>query len=638
MPYISSRLNFDGTAISSVPAVPHNPTPEADGTQQLVTYGTSPRITRVDGHGNGNRELEFTKETLSDILSEGSVDKPTYEYGKGPINVKVVDPLNLVGGYFECKFRNYTTTNSNGADMASWVIYRYDNEDDLNILDSVSSERTILYNNEQIIPEWGVSVQIYQESYYFPVGSGSVYKKTTDMISSSLTFADSSKRWLTGVQDNDSYFPTNWVLSGEYSPNETVGDPAYECLPDGPSYFNPCNYKDEDADPAQNYEGVLDGIIAPHRLVGYKADYMPLSYYGTYNASSKNNASISFLPSVDIVMTDSMELWTRCPVMELGKNSGLNVGGAQPGEMRKSPSIGKDGSEDPNSDMGMSWFPGYAVDLETGARLYMAFGENSFLGGENGADMIWNPTDRLVSNVGTPVMGGMHPIYIFSKDQKQITGNSSSYDFPAYVPGDAESDDSHALRILWEDLESTSTGSSTAKRALYGSMTWICYPLLAPGNDLLSTDATIKLRINKEYKNYTATGQNGGKPMYSWKMDEISTVTASDDQLKDALKMINVVPNPYYAFSEYERTRLETKVKITNLPERCTVDIYTVNGKLVRSFDKDSPVTSLDWNLTNNVNIPIASGIYLIHVQVPGIGERILKFFGGMRQVDLHGI
>ena len=94
------------------------------------------------------------------------------------------------------------------------------------------------------------------------------------------------------------------------------------------------------------------------------------------------------------MITDNQDLWTRCPVMELGKNSVLNVGEATDGELRKSPSVKKDGSEDPNSDFGMSWFPGYAVDLETGARLYMAFGENSFLGGDNGADMLWNPTER----------------------------------------------------------------------------------------------------------------------------------------------------------------------------------------------------------------------------------------------------
>jgi len=636
-PYIPSRKAAVGS-VKIVSAVPHNPMPESDGTAQLVEYGSTPQITRLDGYGNGNRALEFTDATLDEILEEGSMDAPTYDYGKGPINVKVIDPLNLVGGYFECKFRDYSTTNSNGADNASWTIYRYDNDSDLNILDSVRSERTIINNNEQIIPEWGISVQIKQEPYFFASGSGSIYKQTTDMISASMTFADSSKRWLTGVQDNDQYFPTNWILSGEYDPNTTVGDPAYECLPDGPSYLDPCNYKDESDDPQQVYEGVLDGIIGPHRLVGYKADYAPMAYYGTFNASSKNNASISFCPSIDIVITDNQDLWTRCPVMELGKNNVLNIGEATDGELRKSASLRKDGSEDPNSDFGMSWFPGYAVDLETGARLYMAFGENSFLGGDNGADMLWNPTERLVSNVGTPVMGGMHPIYVFSCDQKETSGNNSSHNMPAYVPSEAANDNTHALRVLWDDLQSTTSGSSSAKRALYGSLSWICYPLLEDGFDFLSTDVTIKLRINKEYKNYVATGANGGKPMYSWKMDDISTVTQSDDQLKSALDMINVVPNPYYAFSQYERTRLETKVKITNLPERCSVNIYTVNGKLVRSFQKDSPVTSLDWDLTNQKAIPIASGIYLIHVDVPGIGERVLKFFCGMRQVDLQGI
>ena len=32
------------------------------------------------------------------------------------------------------------------------------------------------------------------------------------------------------------------------------------------------------------------------------------------------------------------------------------------------------------------------------------------------------------------------------------------------------------------------------------------------------------------------------------------------------LEMINVVPNPYKAYSEYERNRIDSRVKITNLP------------------------------------------------------------------------
>jgi len=633
IPYISSRLNFDGTAIAPVAAIPHNPMPEAGGTAQLVAYGSSPRITRLDGYGNGNRSLELTDASMKTILTDGFMNNPTYDYGAGPVNIKVVDPLNLANGYFECKFRDYTAPNiGNGADTASWVIYRYANKGDANPIDSVSSERTIASNNEQIIPQWGVSVQIFQTKY---TGIGNLASKSTSVIDASIEFADSSKRWLTGVKDNDAFFPTNWVRSGDYTPECDPGDPAFEGLPDGPPYLDPCKYPDEaGADPTQGYERVLEGIIAPHRLVGYQADYMPLAYFGTFSGSSKLNASISFLPSVNIVLTNDKSLWTRCPIVELGRNTALNVGGAAPGALRKSPSVDKNGNPD-GTGTGMGWFPGYAVDLESGARLYMAFGENSFLGGENGADMIWNPTDRLVSNVGTPLMGGMHPVYVFSYKQSTINGFSSGFDFPAYVPAQAETNSGNVAYTKYLEVEGN---SSSAKRELYGSLTWIAYPLLAQDQTLLATDVTIRLRVNKEYKNFVGSGENAGKPMYGWSMEDIATKVGSQDMLKEALAMINVVPNPYYAFSEYERTRLDTKVKIVNLPEVCTVRIYTANGKLVRTFKKDSPQTYIDWDLTNHKAIPVAGGIYLIHVDVPNVGERVLKFFGGMRQADLQGI
>ena len=633
-PYLSSRKAAVGEVLV-MEGIPHNPAPENDGTNYLMEYGHSPQITRLDGYGNGNRSLEFTQETLNKILLDGFMENPTYDYGKGPINIKVVDPLALAPGYFECKFRDYVApATGNGADTASWVVYQYDQKGG-NIIDSVTSDQTIAVDNEQIIPQWGISVQIHQENYYFASGSGNVSAKYTDMIESSIEFADSSKRWLTGVSDNDAYFPTNWVRSGDYAPETDPNNDAYECLPDGATYLDPCQYRDEaGADPEQKYESILSGTVAPHRLVGYQADYMPLAYFGTFTGSSKTNASISFLPSVNIVLTNDKSKWTRCPVIELGRNTALNVGSAAGGAMRKSPSVNKEGQPDGTGN-GMGWFPGYAVDLESGARLYMAFGENSFLGGENGADMKWNPTDRFISNVGTPLMGGMHAIYVFSYNQKSINGFSNGFDFPAYVPTEAETNGSNFLQNKWLEVETNNTQS---KRELYGSLSWVSYPLLRPTQTLLSTDVTIKLRVNKEYKNFVGSGENGGRPMYSWNMDDIATVTADKDQLAEALKLINVVPNPYYAFSEYERNRLDTRVKITNLPKTCTINIYTVNGKLIRTFKKDSEITSQDWDLTNNKSIPVASGVYLIHVEIPGVGERVLKFVGGMRQVDLQGI
>jgi hypothetical protein len=644
IPYISSRLNYDGTAISSVAGTPHNPSPETDGLVQRIQYGSSPLITRIDGHGNGNRSLEFTSSTLSAVIDQGFVENPVYDYGAGPINIKVVDPLNLADGYFECKFRDYTPTNWNAADTASWVIYRYASKGG-EILDSVSSESTINRDNEQIVPKWGISVQIHQENYApYPPGIGggvdltTQQNRLTNFIGASIEFEDSSKQWLTGIPDNDAFYPTNWIRSGTYEPNTDQASSGYECNPNALPYYNPCNYTDEiGVDDDKAFAKILGGTIAPHLLTGYQADYMPLAYFDTVGAapaSARKNASISFLPSVNIVITSDQSKWTRCPVIELGRDKSLNVGQAWAGGLRKSASVGKDGKPD-GTGTGMGWFPGYAVDLESGARLYMAFGENSFLGKENGADMIWNPTDRVVDELGTPLMGGVQPIYIFSYKQETINKFSGGFDFPAYVKSEAENSGSN---FLYQKLLNVQKGDKEAKRDFYGSMTWIAYPLLIPGKKYLSTDVTIRLRVNKEYKNFIASGDNQGKPMYSWSMDEIATETGSKDALAESLKMINVVPNPYYAFSEYERTRLDTRVKITNLPERCTVKIYTVNGKLVRTFKKDSPVTSLDWDLNNFKGIPVAGGVYLIHVEVPDVGEVILKFFGGMRQVDLQGI
>ena len=66
--------------------------------------------------------------------------------------------------------------------------------------------------------------------------------------------------------------------------------------------------------------------------------------------------------------------------------------------------------------------------------------------------------------------------------------------------------------------------------------------------------------------------------MYSWSMDEIATITNSTDQLSEALQLINVVPNPYKAYSEYERNKLDNRIKITNLPENVQLKYTPLMG------------------------------------------------------------
>jgi hypothetical protein len=237
--------------------------------------------------------------------------------------------------------------------------------------------------------------------------------------------------------------------------------------------------------------------------------------------------------------------------------------------------------------------------------------------------MLWNPTSTLVNGNGIPVMGGQHPIYVYGT---KVGYGSFSTDCPYY---------DGVNNWVYDQYQAATTASYNE---LFESLVWIANPVLAEDHQLRETDVRIKVRVNKEYKNYVATGINGGKPMYSWGMDDIRTVLPSEAELSSALDLINVVPNPYYAYSAYERNRLDNRVKITNLPDRCTVTIYNVSGKMVRQFKKDNQITSIDWDLKNNKGIPISSGVYIIHVEVPGIGEKIVKFFGGMRQVDLENI
>jgi hypothetical protein len=67
------------------------------------------------------------------------------------------------------------------------------------------------------------------------------------------------------------------------------------------------------------------------------------------------------------------------------------------------------------------------------------------------------------------------------------------------------------------------------------------------------------------------------------------------------------------------------------------VNIFTVNGTLVRSFKKDdASITSIDWNLKNQDGIPIEGGIYIIYVNATGIGETTIKWFGALRPIDLN--
>ena len=66
------------------------------------------------------------------------------------------------------------------------------------------------------------------------------------------------------------------------------------------------------------------------------------------------------------------------------------------------------------------------------------------------------------------------------------------------------------------------------------------------------------------------------------------------------------------------------------------IDIYTINGNLVRQYVKDSDDAYLEWDLKNEYGIQISSGMYIIYIDAGELGEKTLKWFGAMRPIDLN--
>jgi hypothetical protein len=96
---------------------------------------------------------------------------------------------------------------------------------------------------------------------------------------------------------------------------------------------------------------------------------------------------------------------------------------------------------------------------------------------------------------------------------------------------------------------------------------------------------------------------------------------------KDDLDLIKVYPNPYYGTHSNERIPTEKWVEFTHLPPNCTIRIFNLGGLLVRTLTRANITerTSERWDLQNESNLPVASGLYIYHIDIPGVGEKIGK-------------
>lgn len=112
-----------------------------------------------------------------------------------------------------------------------------------------------------------------------------------------------------------------------------------------------------------------------------------------------------------------------------------------------------------------------------------------------------------------------------------------------------------------------------------------------------------------------------------------STSTNNPDSL---LSRIRVVPNPYVATNRFEQLnafstgRGERAIQFINLPPECTLRIFNVSGRLIRTLHLNEGVNdpasalmngTIRWDLQSSDALTVSYGVYLYHVEAPTLGE-----------------
>lgn len=662
--FIASRKSATGK-IQVYTAIPHISAPESNGTIVNSVFGDTPEITRIEGQGNGGLELDITPESEEIIIKDPYIAYDLkYKRGAGPIKVKVIDPLSIEKGTYILKFL-VPSTSTDGPSLirivskdTRWVLL------DKGTMDTVAvSDTTLSFLSEQLVFHretgkfLGISISINQVA-----NPGADVEVNNGIIGAGISAETSNPRntYIGFLPDYDAVAELNWILSGTGDNLQAGGiaDGAY--------------------DKSQSFERLSfngGGSMVPYNLTSHSK-----------NGPSYKSPSVPFnrlndVASIDIVFTPDKSKWSRVPVLEADSSKCTSAGNsyahpeltnvcARKLDLRRSPSVNKDGryatedgtisgklltgvsndENDPNfiSNYGMGWFPGYAINIETGERLNMAFAEASNLPYANGRDMLFNPLavdftninndfEAIINAYGDAILGGKHFLYVFGANG-QVPGVSTFPATPRYDNG------AFAMNILKQiDTQSNYSLYLNEKGKLFRSAMWTGIPLAVKGTQWLGQDIRIRLRVTKPYAQFSTgnndgapNAQNNNYPMYEFSLDDLAPTTDDRNTASAALDLINVVPNPYYAYSKYETNKLDNRIKITNLPPTCTVTIYNTAGTLIRRYQKDdNTITSLDWDLKNYANVPVASGIYIIHVKVPNVGSKVLKWFGVTRPTDV---
>jgi hypothetical protein len=102
---------------------------------------------------------------------------------------------------------------------------------------------------------------------------------------------------------------------------------------------------------------------------------------------------------------------------------------------------------------------------------------------------------------------------------------------------------------------------------------------------------------------------------------------------KKDVQKINVFPNPFYAGAQVGPNGFVRKVTFNHLPQQAIIRIFDLGGRQIRKLTKNDPSQFLEWDLCNAKGKPIASGLYVIYIDMPELKmKKVLKLMVVMEE------
>ncbi|MEN9839910.1 MAG: hypothetical protein RL177_1389 [Bacteroidota bacterium] len=119
---------------------------------------------------------------------------------------------------------------------------------------------------------------------------------------------------------------------------------------------------------------------------------------------------------------------------------------------------------------------------------------------------------------------------------------------------------------------------------------------------------------------------------YTFSITTVNAPSVNSEVSESALDAIRVVPNPYVVTSVFEVVQgslaNQRQLHFTHLPQECTIRIFNVAGQLVQTLNVSNSFNTSRyvWDMKDKNGHEIPYGVYIYHVEAPGIGEKVGKF------------